>query len=190
MDNFDFYKFYRIGMDMAYKIPKSKIKFIRGLCIAIVLFGLVFLVKNVAFAQSYTTYDNLLQSNTNASNLLSLLPESAINENYVVFRSSQYEYCLAYGDLEFNNGSISGSDITVIKYDSQYSTNTYTKNTDNNFRLSVSKVVTSNMDFDMSSKSYSQYNKDMQHKTFMVVCIFLPLILAFNLRGVIKNEYV
>ena len=93
------------------------------------------------------------------------IPHLAWDDNYVFFRSGQYEYKLVFGnDLTFSNGVFSGSDCTVITWSqttAQYQNYYEQRVTNDSINLSVGNyIVWSNLgDFPCLNSEYfsSQY---------------------------------
>lgn len=77
-------------------------------------------------ASAYTIYDGNLSS-TYTSIFRDLLSKKGINDDYLCFRSDQYEYVMLIGDLTYENGSFTGEKATEYKitsntgYNSSYS---------------------------------------------------------------------
>lgn len=66
-------------------------------------------------------------------------------DHYVYFREGQYNYILAHGrNLSYNGSSFSGSDITYVTYNTQYTSGgqpTYTITSGSNFTLNPSSYL-------------------------------------------------
>ena len=56
-------------------------------------------------AASYTVYDGNMSSSY-ITYFRDILSNCSINDNYVCFRNSQYEYCLIVGDMDYVDGNI------------------------------------------------------------------------------------
>lgn len=69
------------------------------------------------FADTYTVYDDGMISTTYRDYFARIMADK--NENYVAWRSGQYEYSLAYGELSANDLVITGTARVV-----RFSTNT------------------------------------------------------------------
>lgn len=65
-------------------------------------------------ASAYTIYDGNISS-TYTSIFRDLLSKKGINEDYLCFRSGQYEYVMLIGDLTYEDGSFSGDKGTEYK---------------------------------------------------------------------------
>lgn len=137
-------------------------------------------------AATYTTYDgNISTTYIDMFDGMSI----PMGDDYVVFRGTQYQYYLFYGDIELVGSSFSGSGtlVTITQetnsgYGSYYSINT---TEDNNFLLNASdKVVYSSLG------SYpSMYDEDYYFQgiillllAIIVISNIIRPIFAFNLR--------
>lgn len=100
----------------------------------------------VAQAASYTPYDGN-PSNTYIQYYKDILAGLPITENYVVFRSGQYEYKMIVGDIVQNNGLFTSETECEVYTFSQYDTTyngyyTYSTSTIDSFVLdSENKIV-------------------------------------------------
>ena len=99
----------------------------------------------VTQAATYNVYENSTISSTYITYFKDILSGQSILSDYVAFRSGQYEYTLAVGDLEYNgNGSYSG-DVKTFVFDTQtsgYNSNLrFTVSQDNSFNLSSNDCV-------------------------------------------------
>jgi len=65
-------------------------------------------------ASAYTVYDGNISS-TYTSIFRDLLSKRGINDDYVMFRSDQYEYVLLIGDLTYADGAFTGEKATEYK---------------------------------------------------------------------------
>ncbi len=69
--------------------------------------------------------------------------------DYVYYRDSQYNYCLAYGNLSYSNSYFTGRNVTRINYNTYTGSSqqpTFTVSTVSSFNLSVSNwLVYSNL---------------------------------------------
>lgn len=84
--------------------------------------------------------------------------KSGWNDDYVFWRSGQYEYCLAVGDIEFTGGVFSGDNCKLFRYtlDSGYN-GTYRLSVENDsINLNVSNyIVYSNLgDYPVFDNTY------------------------------------
>lgn len=80
-----------------------------------------------AQAASYTAYDGN-PSNTYITYYRDILAGVPVTDNYVVFRSNQYEYIMVTGDIVYNNGL----------FTSETECTTYTIGTSGNYNASYS----------------------------------------------------
>lgn len=60
---------------------------------------------------SYSVYQSLSPNSQYLDWAESYLPRVGFGEDYVFFRSGQYQYCFARGDLSLSSGTIGGDDI-------------------------------------------------------------------------------
>ena len=101
-----------------------------------------------ASAASYNAYDGNL-STTYITIFRDIVGKVSLLDDYVFFRSGQYEYLLVSGDLEFSGGSFTGQTVTVYRIvtDSAYSsTYSYFQTEEIDFSLSPgSGLVYSNL---------------------------------------------
>lgn len=100
-------------------------------------------------AQAYTAYDGT-PSNTYITYYRDMLAKYPASADYVVFRSSQYEYIMAVGDLDENGARIqAGSevDICAISTNNGYNSNySITYRTESGFVLDVGdEIIYSNL---------------------------------------------
>lgn len=111
------------------------------LCATIILCALCAPV--VGATHSVYTEGNI--STTYVQYFKDILSGANIKDNYVAFRSGQYEYTMVVGDLEYSNGTISlnetGTEYTFTQsgnYNAQYKYNT---NEITNFSVSVGDSI-------------------------------------------------
>lgn len=67
----------------------------------------------VAQAASYTAYDGNL-NNTYVTYFRDILAGVPVTDNYVVFRSNQYDYIMVTGDIVYNNGLFTSDTVCQI----------------------------------------------------------------------------
>lgn len=103
-------------------------------------------------ALAYSVYEDGNISSTYTTIFRDILEDTNIFEDYVFFRSGQYEYTMIVGDITLSGTSFSAADFTeyVISYTSgsygSTSNYSYTTSTGTNFSLSVSdNLVYSNL---------------------------------------------
>lgn len=107
-----------------------------------------FLTRSVAFADSYSVYDGT-PSSTYVNYLAACMENKS--DNYVIWRSGQYEYKLAFGsDLRVADGVFTGSvDLVTLSSSSLYNS-TYQMffSSDSSFTLSNSHdyIIFSNLE--------------------------------------------
>lgn len=118
------------------------------LCLVLVL---ILSFSTVAFGLSGSTYAALSQSSTNAQNLISYASNynTFFNSEYVCYQGEQYQYYIVWGDLDFNNGVVSGTDVEYVMYyregvQGNY-VYTYSYNTDDKFSLNIDDSVVTNI---------------------------------------------
>ena len=76
-------------------------------------------------ASAYTVYDGNISS-TYTAIFRDLLSKNGINDDYLFFRSGQYDYVLLIGDLEYADGVFTGEEakeykiVTNTNYNSSY----------------------------------------------------------------------
>lgn len=111
------------------------------LCATIILCALCAPV--VGATHSVYTEGNM--STTYVQYFKDILSGANINDNYVAFRSGQYQYTMVVGDLEYGNGTISLNDTGIVytftqsgNYNSQYKYNT---NEITNFSVSAGDSI-------------------------------------------------
>lgn len=126
-------------------------KFCRLILSFILIFS-VFVVPCSALTVN-ETYSDLPYNNSNASNLITYAMnyDSFINSKFVIFRSSQYEYYIVWGNLRTSGNSVvSNGPIEFIRYyrlsDNYNSEYKYQYGTDTEFLLNSDNVNTSNID--------------------------------------------
>lgn len=109
-------------------------------------------------------------------------------DDYVFFRSGQYEYTFVYGDLSLGGSNFSGSDVDVVQvsYSSGYNaTYDYTTSSLSSFTLNAgSTLVYSNLG------SYPILGEVVSYEIIQAVlfciialCLFIRPIFAFVLRN-------
>lgn len=158
----------------------------------IILFSVVCLIAVMSFNVSALTvsdtYSDVSSTSSQAVNLVNYAAnfESFIDSDFVVFCDSQYSYYIVWGDLENNNGVISGSDVEYIHYyriDS-YNSYTYQYGTDVSFGLNPDNLCTSNIDnFGFRSTAYETFKlNDNVNKSLIFILAFLFVIMILRLR--------
>lgn len=85
---------------------------IRVLCAVCALAAMLALP---AAASAYTVYDEGNISSTYTTIFRDLMPQKGINEDYLFFRSGQYEYVMLIGELEFRDDVFLGDTATEYK---------------------------------------------------------------------------
>lgn len=94
---------------------------------------------------NYDVYENGTISSTYITYYKDILSGQSIMDDYVGFRSGQYTYTLAVGDLEYNGSFTGNGNIKVYTFDTQSSGYNqalkYTVSQDNNFSLNSSDTV-------------------------------------------------
>lgn len=98
-----------------------------------------------------STYSDVTSTSTQAVNLVNFAMsyEDFVTSDYVVFCNEQNSYYIVWGDLSYNDSSVSGSDVQYLRYyragsgtSYQY---TYQYGTDSSFKLTPSHMCTSNI---------------------------------------------
>lgn len=116
--------------------------------------------------------------------------EVSFNEDYVFFRSGQYEYSLVIGDLTFENGNFSSNgDVRIYLIDTESnsynSSYVYSVSTESSFNLTVSnQLIYSNLGHypDLIERS-SYYEVATLILLLSAVCLYLlRSIFGFCLR--------
>ena len=97
-----------------------------------------------ATAQAYSPYDGTM-SNTYVQYFKDILADKNLTDNYVAFRSGQYEYIMVVGDLEKNENTIAlvGSGV-MYKFTSSSSYNatySYTYSNIDDFTLDLTDDI-------------------------------------------------
>lgn len=110
------------------------------------------------------------------SGVVSGLP---LGVNYVYWRESRYEYCLAYGhDLALSGTTFSGSDVSIVTYDTYApdgQQSTFTSRVEPNFTLNAhSWLVWSNLgDYPRLERRYERYEG--------ITCLMLCIAAVFSI---------
>lgn len=81
---------------------------VRKISAILAMLVLIIAIGNSAQAVSFTAYDGTM-SNTYVQYFKDIISGIGFNENYVAFRSGQYEYTMVTGDIEYNADSNSFS---------------------------------------------------------------------------------
>lgn len=94
---------------------------------------------------SYSVYSNGSISSTYITYFKDIISGQSINSDYVAFRSSQYEYILAVGNIDYDGTFKGNGAIKIYTFDtesSNYNQNLrYTISSDSNFSLSRGETV-------------------------------------------------
>ena len=101
-------------------------------------------------AATHSVYDEGTLSTTYTTYFKDIISGAKFTDNYVAFRSSQYEYNLVVGELEYNNGVISlvGDICKEYRF---YSTST---NYNSQYRYSVDTLS----EFSLNTDNYILYS--------------------------------
>lgn len=160
--------------------------------VVVVLLLCVLSVNALAFNGS--TYGDMASSSTTTQNLLNFAMnfDSFKNSDYVIFQNAQYSYYIVWGDLTYNDTSVTANQINYVQYYREGSGYDYIYNyaygTDNAFNLNVGNVVISNIEgLGMSSNLYRDY--EYYQKTDLYVILFggaLLVIMILTFRSVAK----
>lgn len=94
--------------------------------------------------------------------------------DYVYYRDSQYNYCLAYGNLSYNNSYFSGRNVTRINYNTYTGSSqqpTFTVSIVSSFNLPVSNwLVYSNLgDYPSLGGAQGGYRYTVLTQAFMLL---------------------
>lgn len=139
-------------------------------------------------AAALDIYDNGTISSTYTTMFTGLANKLSPLDDYVFCRSGQYTYTLAYGDLNLNGASFSGSDITLVTlttntgYNSTY---TYTTTTQGSFSLNAgNNLVYSNLgNYPLLGEVVSyDYIQTLLFCVF-ALCVFIRPVFNFVLRN-------
>lgn len=92
----------------------------------VVLCALALLLAAPVRASAYTIYDGNISS-TYTTFFRDMLNHRGINDDYLCFRSGQYEYVLLIGDLEYSDGTFTGEKAAEYKITTNngYNNNSY-----------------------------------------------------------------
>lgn len=90
-----------------------------------------------------TIYGSIAPNSSYLEFARDFLPKIPWGDDYVFYRSGQYEYCLAFGDISWSGGRFSGSDCQFIFLTpaSGYSTDLTLSSSSGSFSLSPSSYV-------------------------------------------------
>lgn len=116
---------------------------LRTLVLLVCLLAAILPQANAASAASYEPYDGNISS-TYLTLFRDLVGKLPLIDDYVFFRSDQYEYILVSGNLEYSNGVFTAPEVTVYRIvtnTSYSSTYTYFQTVETDFRLSVGNMV-------------------------------------------------
>lgn len=143
-----------------------------------------------AFAFSHSTYGDLSQSSSQATNLLSYAMnyDSFLYSDFVIYQSEQYSYYLVWTDKLTYNGSRVSADgdvqfISYIRNGLNYSY-TYNYGVSNDFSLNVNHMVVSNVDgLGFRSSFYNEFVFFDNFKNFSIFGLSAILLIALcNIR--------
>ena len=143
---------------------------------------------NAAALTVSDTYSDVSSTSSQAVNLVNYAAnfESFIDSEFVIFCDSQYSYYIVWGDLENNNGIISGSDVEYIHYyrTDNFNSYTYRYGTDISFGLNPDNLCTSNIEnFGFRSSAYETFKlNDNVNKSLIFILAFLFVIMILRLR--------
>ena len=133
-----------------------------------------------------STYTDVVQSSTQANNLLALALNypSFFRSDYVIFCPNQYQYYIVWGELTVSAGYVTSSEqieyISYIRstdYNSQY---VYHYDVSDSFSLYAPDVCTSNIDnFGMKSQFSDGFFANYIHIEFCVLGLAVLIIILF-----------
>lgn len=183
------------GVNSADNISDKFIWFIRiGLISFIIVLCVIISSLKPTQALSTSTYYDLSSQSSQVYLLTSLLPNNFYGD-YVVFRSGEYDYYIFYGDLSLsnNNAHIIGENLNYIKYyrtGSGYSYSySYEYGTDD-LDLTLNNVVTSNLNFELSSQYYEFNTQIYEYKLLTIVIIFFIIMSTLSCLSIVKRKLV
>ena len=161
---------------------------IRGVLVAIFVCVLT-CFSMCTHTYAYTVYEGSFSS-TYVTYFRDILAKCSYSDDYVAFRSGQYDYIMVVGDIEYKNGRFTSTDtLDLYKFstNSSYNSNYYlTVSTENNFSLdSNDYIVYSNLGY---FPSLSERGEILNYATFfaiicLCVCSLIRPIFKFNLRS-------
>ena len=137
------------------------------------------------------TYSDLPYNNSICNNLITYAMnyDSFLNSDFVVFRSSQYDYYIVWGNLRTSGSSvISDSLVEYIHYfrdgDIYNSEYKYQYGTDSDFLLNSDSVNTSNIDgYGFKSPIFSTFEYENNVLNFFIFILgFLFILVLVRLR--------
>lgn len=183
------------GVISADNISDKSIWFIRiGLISFIIVLCVIISSLNHTQALTISTYQDLSSQSSQVQLLTSLLPNNFYGD-YVVFRGGESDYYIFYGDLSLsnNNAHIIGEDLNYIKYyrsGSGYSYSySYEYGTDD-LDLTLDNVVTSNINFELSSQYYEFNSQIFEYKLLTIVIIFFIIMSTLSCLSIVKRKLV
>lgn len=119
--------------------------------VMVALLAVTMAMPLTAAAASYSAYDGNI-STTYVTFFRDISSKIPINSDYVFFRSSQYDYTMIVGDLDFSGDTFTSSvevqvyEISTNSGSSYNSTYSYSVSSENNFSLSAgSSLLYSNL---------------------------------------------
>lgn len=111
---------------------------VRKISSLVICFLLICAIGTTAKAVTYEVYDGN-PSNTYIQYFKDIISGIGFDDHYVAFRSTQYDYVLVVGDLEFSNGVFTARDtcsIYTISSTGNYNTNySYSVEQDKNITI-------------------------------------------------------
>lgn len=111
--------------------------------VAIVLFVTCF--ASQTHAATYEVYETGNLSTTYITYFKDIISNQSMLSDYVAFRSGQYTYTLAVGDLDFDGDFYGNGKIKIYEFDTEssgYGSNlTYAVTNDSNFELLTSNTI-------------------------------------------------
>lgn len=88
---------------------------VRKIRALLVVAALAAMLAVPAAASAYTVYDEGNISSTYTTIFRDLMPRKGINDDYLFFRSGQYEYVMLVGELEYQDGVFLGDAATEYR---------------------------------------------------------------------------
>lgn len=109
-----------------------------------------------------------------------------LEKDYVIYRSEQYVYQIVWGELNYNNDTVTGENVQYATYSRNNSTNyEYSYGTDESFNLSnINYLVTSNIStLGVMSSTFLGLEHEKDQRNMMIMCTSALLaILILKLR--------
>lgn len=157
------------------------------ICFCFILISIVFLVPCSAISFS-STYSDLGYNNSTANNLITYAMnyDSFLNSDFVIFRSSVYEYYIVWGHLRLSGSSVTSTgQVEYIRYYRDSSGDYHFEYlTDTDFLLNSDNVNISNIDgYGFKSPIFSTFKYESDVLILLTFSLgFIFLIALCRLR--------